>query len=436
MFVSDLLLPLSLTLVTLLDNDRFVPQANRALRYFNIYLNTKRPPRKWSLNPLNLFRSSAALSSSTSTSPTPGLARVPSSSGLRTSRSRSPQSSSSSSSSSSFSAISSRNPVPLAPLPPANNPRGELIFSSKVSQHYRDGYDKYRSDWERRRQSTRKPELSYTAWLASFIFPSYGSSKLSTNKDMKTSSPKKKNANSKEEEKRNSSSYAEQSDSSSVEQSSVPPPSSSTPSRGRDSRTRPLARSGSSSSISSAASGSYIPSQTISRRSSPLRQGDSVAISSSRVSLTSASPAPSPSDGSSRASTPDLIREEEEDNESYAGYRQHPRRSSNLTGSSVSISTVSSQSFQISASTRRREQQFIRGSKSRSEGERYDDSVNDDDDDDTLPSPPDLSPNSKQANLPDPMMESDNGMKKIKRRSRASSFNEFLAELREEGLDT
>ena len=44
------------------------------------------------------------------------------------------------------------NRQPLQALPPASNPRGELSFSSKVDPQFRDGYERFRSEWERRRQ--------------------------------------------------------------------------------------------------------------------------------------------------------------------------------------------------------------------------------------------------------------------------------------------
>ncbi|TNY18503.1 hypothetical protein DMC30DRAFT_426378 [Rhodotorula diobovata] len=181
----------------------FVPQANRALRPFNIYLNTRHRSR-FSLS--RLFGSpppqptSAALSrtssgqSMASHGPTPPLSRrtsassVASSSGasLRSagawrsppvspplSPSSSPPSSPPPSSSlplpnpndpvtralppppSSTSSSSTRG-IPLPPIPPAQNPRGELIFSSRVSAQFREGYERYRGEWERRRAEAKR----------------------------------------------------------------------------------------------------------------------------------------------------------------------------------------------------------------------------------------------------------------------------------------
>lgn len=42
-------------------------------------------------------------------------------------------------------------PIPLPSIPPTKNPRGELIFSSRVERTFRDGYERYRALFERRR---------------------------------------------------------------------------------------------------------------------------------------------------------------------------------------------------------------------------------------------------------------------------------------------
>ncbi|PWN23152.1 hypothetical protein BCV69DRAFT_244670, partial [Microstroma glucosiphilum] len=82
--------------------NRFVPQANRALRPFNMYLNTRRPPAgdSW-LSSLPFIKSNGSA---------------------------------------------------IQPIPPSSNPRGEMIFSSKVSLAFREGYERYRNVFERRRK--------------------------------------------------------------------------------------------------------------------------------------------------------------------------------------------------------------------------------------------------------------------------------------------
>ncbi|GAA6064474.1 hypothetical protein JCM10212_001823 [Sporobolomyces blumeae] len=195
---------------------KFVPQANRALRPFNIYLNTRHKSRFAFLNP---FRSSSP--SSTAARPTttttaspassprsssPALSRQTSGSSIRSATSvrsagalhssassssgdasspsppasprldavplpepddgpvtrATPVASSSSSSSTSparspslRSATSPAQGIPIPPIPPAQNPRGELIFSSRVSPTFREGYERYRGEWERRRKEAK-----------------------------------------------------------------------------------------------------------------------------------------------------------------------------------------------------------------------------------------------------------------------------------------
>jgi len=94
--------------------NRYVPHANRALRSFNMHLNMRTPPP-------------ASFLFSRPTSPTP--APVPP---------RSP---------------TNRRPIP--PMPPTSNPRGELIFSSRVDRGFRDAYERYRAAFERRREERR-----------------------------------------------------------------------------------------------------------------------------------------------------------------------------------------------------------------------------------------------------------------------------------------
>lgn len=150
---------------------RFVPQANRALRPFNIYLNT-RTQSKFSLSrifrssptpsssPTHTHSNSSTTSTSTSHSPAPLSRRTSSSSSHSSSSIRSTRGNRSPppSPTSRFPPLSPPPPpplatrgVPLAPIPPASNPRGELIFSSRVSAVFREGYERYRLAWEKRR---------------------------------------------------------------------------------------------------------------------------------------------------------------------------------------------------------------------------------------------------------------------------------------------
>ncbi|KAF9242256.1 hypothetical protein BU15DRAFT_86853 [Melanogaster broomeanus] len=116
--------------------NRYVPHANKALRSFNMYLNVRKPPlrSKFSLNPLSLL------------SPRP----QPLEAGNRSPTLSSPTERSTS--------------VPISPIPPAANPRGELIFSSRVDRSFRESYERYRAAFERKRQERERSGATKT-WL-------------------------------------------------------------------------------------------------------------------------------------------------------------------------------------------------------------------------------------------------------------------------------
>ncbi|SNX86313.1 uncharacterized protein MEPE_05022 [Melanopsichium pennsylvanicum] len=115
--------------------NKFVPQANRSLRNFNMYLNTRTAAssQKWSLGRLVRSKNSTR---------TPNGTSAPSS-GTSTPRR----------------AISS--------IPPAQNSRGELIFSNKVNPEFREGYERYRAAFERRRAQkiAAKRAQSWKRWF-------------------------------------------------------------------------------------------------------------------------------------------------------------------------------------------------------------------------------------------------------------------------------
>ncbi|GAA5996503.1 uncharacterized protein JCM10292_003013 [Rhodotorula paludigena] len=180
---------------------KFVPQANRALRPFNIYLNTRHRSR-FSLSrlfgssppPSNALSRTSSGRSIASDVSSPPLSRSPSASSTHSMSSssnvslrsagalRSPPASPPLSPSSSPPASpplrntallpspsdpvtrapvptpSPRPPggIPLPPIPPAQNPRGELIFSSRVAPQFREGYERYRGEWERRRAEAKR----------------------------------------------------------------------------------------------------------------------------------------------------------------------------------------------------------------------------------------------------------------------------------------
>lgn len=126
---------------------RYVPHANRALRSFNMYLNVRRPPlrSKFYWNPIKFFF--------------PRPAEVSPTASRSSSRSTSPEARARSASTS--------RPIPT--IPPAANPRGELIFSSKVDKSFREGYERHRATFERKREEKERAEMRKT-WLGRMAF--------------------------------------------------------------------------------------------------------------------------------------------------------------------------------------------------------------------------------------------------------------------------
>ncbi|PPR06729.1 hypothetical protein CVT26_001334 [Gymnopilus dilepis] len=126
--------------------NKYVPHANRALRNFNMYLNVRKPPlrSKFYWNPLTFFfpRPNEHAQSSRSRSPSP------------TSRNR-PRSASTT--------------RPIQTIPPSTNPRGELIFSSRVDKTFRESYERYRAAFERRREEKLYNELR-RKWYGKLMF--------------------------------------------------------------------------------------------------------------------------------------------------------------------------------------------------------------------------------------------------------------------------
>ncbi|KAI0752939.1 Spo7-like protein-domain-containing protein [Daedaleopsis nitida] len=129
--------------------NKYVPHANRALRSFNMHLNMRQPPLR-SMLPFNPFAFLFARPSS----PPPVSPTSPTSSHSARRRSPSPSPGQNRRSSS----------VPISPIPPASNPRGELIFSSRVDRSFRDSYERYRAQFERRKEERARAAYSQT-WL-------------------------------------------------------------------------------------------------------------------------------------------------------------------------------------------------------------------------------------------------------------------------------
>lgn len=53
----------------------------------------------------------------------------------------------------------------IPPIPPTNNPRGELIFSNRVDRHFKEGYERYRAAFERRREERLKETNTGRRWI-------------------------------------------------------------------------------------------------------------------------------------------------------------------------------------------------------------------------------------------------------------------------------
>ncbi|GAB1520492.1 hypothetical protein RhiTH_003569 [Rhizoctonia solani] len=112
---------------------RYVPQANRALRNFNLHLNVRTQPISPPAPFKYLFPRPTTATSPTTAQP------------LRKGVIKKAQ---------------------LNPIPPTNNPRGELIFSNRVDRSFREAYERYRSVWERKREEhLAANRRSWFGWL-------------------------------------------------------------------------------------------------------------------------------------------------------------------------------------------------------------------------------------------------------------------------------
>jgi len=128
--------------------NKYVPHANKALRSFNMYLNTRKAPRGSPYNPVTyLFPRPTSPPPPNSPPSSPPARRSPSPTRLGK---RSPSS------------------APIPSIPPTNNPRGELIFSSRVDRGFREAYERYRAAFERKRDERERAvaERTWIGWLA------------------------------------------------------------------------------------------------------------------------------------------------------------------------------------------------------------------------------------------------------------------------------
>ncbi|CAE6534861.1 unnamed protein product [Rhizoctonia solani] len=120
--------------------NRYVPQANRALRNFNLHLNVHTQP----IGPPGPLKYLFPRPTPPSTPTSATTAQT-----LRKGAIRKAQ---------------------LNPIPPTTNPRGELIFSSRVDRPFREAYERYRSVWERKREEHLA--ANRRAWLGWLWFTS------------------------------------------------------------------------------------------------------------------------------------------------------------------------------------------------------------------------------------------------------------------------
>ncbi|CAK9779467.1 hypothetical protein CC85DRAFT_330751 [Cutaneotrichosporon oleaginosum] len=121
----------------------YITHSNKALRPLNMYLNVRRPPTTW-----YSLLSHLPLPASLKPSPAPLRAAPTKAAGPKGRR------------------VSHGQQV-MAQIPPSSNPRGELIFSSRVDPHFEEGYKRYRAAFERRREERAREEARLAgAWWA------------------------------------------------------------------------------------------------------------------------------------------------------------------------------------------------------------------------------------------------------------------------------
>ncbi|KAG7088591.1 hypothetical protein E1B28_012566 [Marasmius oreades] len=141
--------------------NKYVPHANRALRSFNMYLNVRKPPlaSKFYFNISFFFprpeETPTRRPQSRDSSPRSSRASSPSGDELQPQARRRSQ--------------SIGKAIPISPIPPASNPRGELIFSSKVDKQFRESYERYRSAFERRRDELGRMQR-HARWWGKLMF--------------------------------------------------------------------------------------------------------------------------------------------------------------------------------------------------------------------------------------------------------------------------
>lgn len=156
--------------------NKFVPQANRSLRNFNMYLNTRTASstRWWSIRRLFRRRShhNKPRPSSNAAETNSLTGKMDDALNKGASVTRSSSRASTNSSTAGFTGTptggSSTPRRALSSIPPSQNSRGELIFSNRVSPEFREGYQRYRAAFERRRaeKMAAKRAQSWKRWFS------------------------------------------------------------------------------------------------------------------------------------------------------------------------------------------------------------------------------------------------------------------------------
>lgn len=144
--------------------NKFVPQANRSLRSFNMYLNTRAAPRRSIFSYFRQQESAFTLRRTTS---------VAEDKEAQVNREGSDSTTNANGDGSANKhptlSVAAARRLHIPTIPPSSNPRGELIFSSKVSNQFREGYERYRAAFERRR-AEKMQERRRSGWRGWWIF--------------------------------------------------------------------------------------------------------------------------------------------------------------------------------------------------------------------------------------------------------------------------
>ncbi|KAG6856493.1 hypothetical protein H0H87_003871 [Tephrocybe sp. NHM501043] len=144
----------------------YVPHANRALRSFNMYFNVRKPPlierSRIGWNPVRwFFARPKEVPAASMTSPQHDASSLS-------------QQNTSSQDPVTRAPVAPPPPqprsIPIPAIPPSSNPRGELIFSSRVDRTFREGYERHRAAFERRREEREMKAREARGWGVSRWF--------------------------------------------------------------------------------------------------------------------------------------------------------------------------------------------------------------------------------------------------------------------------